>query len=504
MIAMARGNYSRYSRLKRLYWAWGHSLLYADHLREIEGGVGEFGFRSERGHVLDGTPSIEYYSKLWESSSENEAKLTGRSPSHLDRDRVLYSDSFRGLDDKFHTLYYGSHRRTRNYTTHSLRAAHVARVAAQRLRLNVELAEAIALAAKVGSTPFIHRGRVQVDKWVRDQIVEMDKHRKDTQETETGNELFKLDPITQDMVVPSWLGGITSPGLRAEVQAIIPWAEGDAEARAYHSGVESYWTLTTNPFLRETTNDGFLAETMYGAWRHSLTDGVALSNKFTHTMSLDRGRTRRIVTHENASHEAMVVRYCDDITWVLENLNEAARVEALDGTRSVYTRLAGRYNEDFAPISEAILSGDSGKIYTYFIDDLVKTSEELMRQHTPRQQPSEVEPVVSLSARATRILKNMKVFLGTDVFTHPKLVFRNETLDVILMNVLNLLYRSIDKDEEIVRLVEKRARVSSWDDTEKMRTATDALRNPLHRVQATVDVVSSMSDADVFDLIGLD
>ncbi|WP_434811523.1 hypothetical protein [Microbacterium sp. bgisy189] len=473
-------------------------------MREIEAGVGPFGFKSERGFVLNGTPSIEHYSKLWEMGSENQAKLTGRSPSHLDRDRVLYSDAFRALDDKFHTLFYGNHRRARNYTTHSLRAAHVARVSAQRLGLNVELAEAVALASKVGSVPFIHRGRTQVDVWVREQIAEMDRHHKETQESQARGTLFAMDEGTDELVVPSWLGGISSPKLRHEVQATIPWAAGDAQAKAYHSGIESYWTLTTNPYLRAASNDGYLAETMYGAWRHSLGERAALSDIFDHSMKLDSGQSARQITQSNATHEAVLGRYCDDITWVLENLNEAARVEALEGTKSVYARLAARHREEFAPISEAIMSEDSGKLYTYFIDDLVRTTGEAMRQADPQARPSEIEPLVGLSGNATRILKNMKLFLETDVFTHPRLLFRNATLDVILTSVLDLLYRSVEKDEDLVRLVRNQSRVQGWESAENLRKATDALRDPLHRLQATVDVVTSMSDSDVFELIGLE
>lgn len=75
-----------------------------------------------------------------------------------DRDRILHSKSFRRLKDKTQVFLTpeGDHYRTR--LTHTLEVSQNARTIAKALRLNEELAEAIALGHDLGHTPFGHAG----------------------------------------------------------------------------------------------------------------------------------------------------------------------------------------------------------------------------------------------------------------------------------------------------------------------------------------------------------
>ena len=81
-----------------------------------------------------------------------------RTDYQRDRDRILHSKSFRRL--KFKTQVFiapeGDHFRTR--LTHTLEVQQVARTIARALRLNEDLAEAIALGHDLGHTPFGHIG----------------------------------------------------------------------------------------------------------------------------------------------------------------------------------------------------------------------------------------------------------------------------------------------------------------------------------------------------------
>ena len=81
-----------------------------------------------------------------------------RSHFQRDRDRILYSKSFRRLKDKTQVFLtpHGDHYRTR--MTHSLEVAQNARTLARALLLNEDLAEAIALGHDLGHTPFGHAG----------------------------------------------------------------------------------------------------------------------------------------------------------------------------------------------------------------------------------------------------------------------------------------------------------------------------------------------------------
>jgi dGTPase len=75
-----------------------------------------------------------------------------------DRDRIIHSKTFRRLKHKTQVFLAptGDHYRTR--LTHVLEVAQIARTVAAALRLNENLAEAIALAHDLGHTPFGHAG----------------------------------------------------------------------------------------------------------------------------------------------------------------------------------------------------------------------------------------------------------------------------------------------------------------------------------------------------------
>jgi dGTPase len=84
--------------------------------------------------------------------------LPYRTEFERDRDRILYSKEFRRLSGKTQVFLSSSHDHVRNRLTHTLEVSQIARVTANYLGLDSDLAEAIALAHDVGHTPFGHVG----------------------------------------------------------------------------------------------------------------------------------------------------------------------------------------------------------------------------------------------------------------------------------------------------------------------------------------------------------
>lgn len=107
---------------------------------------------------------MEYLSEFAAKSSESKGREREEEQCDLrpvfqrDRDRILHSKSFRRMKQKTQVflLPKGDHYRTR--LTHTLEVSQNARTIAKALRLNEDLAEAIALGHDLGHTPFGHAG----------------------------------------------------------------------------------------------------------------------------------------------------------------------------------------------------------------------------------------------------------------------------------------------------------------------------------------------------------
>ncbi|MHC4079319.1 MAG: dGTP triphosphohydrolase [Planctomycetota bacterium] len=92
-----------------------------------------------------------------------------RTAFQRDRDRIIHSNAFRRLQHKTQVFaaHAGDHYRSR--MTHSLEVSQMARGAAIALRLNPDLAEAVALAHDLGHPPFGHAGEDCLDALMQDE-----------------------------------------------------------------------------------------------------------------------------------------------------------------------------------------------------------------------------------------------------------------------------------------------------------------------------------------------
>lgn len=92
-----------------------------------------------------------------------------RTEYQRDRDRIIHSTAFRKLEYKTQVfvIHEGDYYRTR--LTHTIEVAQIARSMARNLRLNIDLAEAIALAHDLGHTPFGHSGERALNQLVAEE-----------------------------------------------------------------------------------------------------------------------------------------------------------------------------------------------------------------------------------------------------------------------------------------------------------------------------------------------
>ena len=91
-----------------------------------------------------------------------------RTEFQRDRARIIHSRAFRRLEYKTQVFLNGTGDHLRTRLTHSIEVASISRTIARALRLNEDLAEAIALAHDLGHSPFGHSGEEMLAECMRD------------------------------------------------------------------------------------------------------------------------------------------------------------------------------------------------------------------------------------------------------------------------------------------------------------------------------------------------
>src|ERR1700739_4656574 len=91
-----------------------------------------------------------------------------RTDVQRDRARIIHSRAFRRLEYKTQVFLNGTGDHLRTRLTHSIEVASISRTIARALRLNEDLAEAIALGHDLGHAPFGHSGEEMLAECMRD------------------------------------------------------------------------------------------------------------------------------------------------------------------------------------------------------------------------------------------------------------------------------------------------------------------------------------------------
>jgi dGTPase len=97
-----------------------------------------------------------------------EAPPEWRTHYQRDRDRVIHSRAFRRLEYKTQVFLNGAGDHFRTRLTHTMEVAGITRNIARALKLNEDLAEAIALAHDLGHSPFGHKGETVLNRLMKD------------------------------------------------------------------------------------------------------------------------------------------------------------------------------------------------------------------------------------------------------------------------------------------------------------------------------------------------
>jgi hypothetical protein len=452
---------------------------------------------------VDGGNVFSHFSTQW--AKGNQIKLRHRTPLQLERDRILYSQGMRKQTEKYHVLYNGQRRIVRAYATHTMKMAQVARAICRGLGLNQDFAEAIALGAKVGAVPFVHASKEAMSLWADEKISKLDSSSPANPLRSQEQAQLKLDFESKE--IPQFVSKLQSSTVFEKVKRFMPWAAGNSAAKMYASGQESYWLLCTNPFTSEARRETHYPETMYGIWRH--TRGlVPAVHPFAHRCNLIGATRGYNAFHDShATFESIVVQYADDITWAIENLNDANDVALLnDQTRGVYDAFEDELPTDIDPtFQKALRKNDAGGIYTYFIGDFVRHSADILSKGGDgfeiRLALTKGLPAakIGLSADAENLLEKMIKFLNSRIFVEPRTKNRTEMLRSISSACVELIYGSGDV---LPRVVDEQARLGRWNDDTK-KSAKALLDDPIHKVQLSMDVLASWGDQEIYDFVGI-
>jgi len=486
---------------------------YVQHLEEGYAPYAKFSFEPFSQVFVNGGEIYRHYNDLW--NGKEKARLLSRTPLQRERDRIIYSDGMRRLTEKYHILYRGQERIVRNYTTHSVRMAQVTRSISRGLRLNTDFAEAIALGAKLGATPFVHAAKNVISQFVTDTVFKLDNEGTGVKRGGSGPQLrFGFDADFNDFPLPSWIDSLKTESVYNDVIRFIPWSAGISNDPAYSSGRESYWLLLTNPFTRESRAATYCPETMYGIWRH--TRGLPIGpNSFRHKMSV-MNATHKIYA-EHITYEAIVNQYADDITWAIENLNDANRAALLggrvtpDGQNTLFNDLAQHLRHecgggDISSLTNALHAHDTGSLYTYFIVDFVENSTNILNglsdngRNREQLRSGDKCALIGLSPAGEAALTQIIHFLNAHVFSEARVKNRKQMLETVSRACVSLLYED-DKYFLQKRITQKRF-LEGWSPAME-KTAVSLLDNSTHRLQLAVDVFADMSDQEIYDFVGI-
>jgi hypothetical protein len=382
-----------------------------------------------------------------------------------------------------------------------MRMMQVSRTICRTLKLNEDFAEAIVLGTKIGALPFIHASKNTVSKWIEKTISDLDK-------AET--KYTKLDLTDPGYLpdYPSWFRNLKCEKVINQVKQFIPYASGKNVNNTYSSGKQGYWLLTTNPYTVESISNSFCPELMFGIWRHSLNSPFG-EKTFNHKQKVNNALSEyHEITCHDITFESVVAQYADDITWVLENLSDADTATLLhdQNSKGLFRELYLQGNFEQPLLIQGLNKKDTGKLYSYFINDFISNSLETLTKKDGIEskmllKEGKKDVLIGLSREGLEVLQIFKNFLNDRVFSENRVSHRKRMLETITDGCCDLIYNG--KNDYVRRYITTKANIEGWSDEQK-ENSLNLLDNDIHRIQVTVNVISELSDQEIFSFVGME
>jgi dGTPase len=284
-----------------------------------------------------------------------------RSEFQRDRDRVIHSSSFRRLIHKTQVFVFheGDHYRTR--LTHSLEVAQVARTIARQLRLDEDLAEALALAHDLGHSPFGHAGERALNRVM----------------AEHGG----FDHNAQSLRVVTTL---------------------ERKYTAFN-GLNLSW------------------ETLEGLAKHN---GPVPTGEPLRKVLANVERWRSLELDTFASAEAQVAALADDIAYLSHDVDDGLRAKLLHVGDLAAVPLVGQASQGGGDPQRETYEINR-RMITAMIADCVSDSRRRLRALAPTSPDAirqAASPVIGFSPQMTRDIAALRAFLFANVYHHPKVM----------------------------------------------------------------------------------
>jgi dGTPase len=305
-----------------------------------------------------------------------------RTAFQRDRDRIIHSAAFRRLQYKTQVFVYheGDHYRTR--LTHSLEVAQIARSICRALGLNEDLAEALALAHDLGHTPFGHAGEEVLDHL-------MQPH-----------------------------GGFDHNAQALRVITLLEHRYAD------FPGLNLTW------------------ETLEGTVKHNgpvLDDPLPLA-----TAEYIAGHDLELMTYAGA--EAQVAALADDIAYDNHDIDDGLRAELFPPgdlaqvplVAPVLAELGARY-EDLE--REQLAHETVRRLIGAMVDDVIGESRSRLRAAGAGRVEdirALADPVIAFSPSMTAAQKELKAFLYSQMYRHPRVNKMTEKAGRVVSDLFGL------------------------------------------------------------------